>query len=315
MQLSDFGSFYVGGRRVHVEEKPPRTIWFTPDVSFEYDPNGMFHIEQAWVQFFLPEQRHSETPLVLVHGGGLSGVTWDTTPDGRHGWLQHFVSMGHPTYVVDNVERGRAGFNAVIGHEWDDKPLVRSEREAWGLFRIGKPDDYETRTTLPNCQFPVEALESMTMQSVPRWTSTTQAACDALEAALEEIVRRHGPANVICHSQGGGLTNTVALSRPELIKSVVAIEASGFPASPGAQARQIRWLSLLGDHMQSNATSKHLYDAAMSYHEKLCVLGADSAVVKTTDIDEPGNSHLMMMDKNNHRLAAYVHEWLTNKTL
>lgn len=299
---------------MHVQGEEARTIWFTPEVSFEYDPNGMFHIEQAWVQFFLPENAQSEAPLVLVHGGGLSGVTWDSTPDGRQGWLQHFVSMGHRTYVVDNVERGRAGFNAVIGHEWEDKPLVRSEREAWSLFRLGQPEDYETRTTLPNCQFPVEGLESLTMQSVPRWTSTTQAACDALEAALEEIVRRHGAANVICHSQGGGITNSVALKRPDLFKSVVAVEASGFPPDIDEQVRQIRWLSLLGDHMQINATSKHLHDAAMAFHEKLLAQGADSQVVQTTDIDEAGNTHLMMMDKNNHRLAAYVHEWLTDKT-
>ncbi len=314
MQLADFGSFHVGGKRVDVEGESTRTIWFTPDVSFDYDPNGAFHVEQAWVQFFLPLRTQSDAPLVLVHGGGLCGVTWDTTPDGRHGWLQHFVSMGHNTYVIDNVERGRAGFNAVVGHEWSDKPIIRSEREAWSLFRIGTPDDYDSRSPLPNCQFPHEAIATMTMQNVPRWTSTTSAACDALEAALESIVRRHGAANVVCHSQGGGIANTVASRRPELFNAVVAIEASGFPDTVTADAANIRWLSLLGDHMQINGTSVHLYEAAYAHHEKLRAVGAVSEVVETSDIDAPGNTHMMMMDKNNDRLAAFIHKWLTDET-
>jgi len=312
MDLADFGSYYVGGRRVEVTDENPRTIWFTPDVSFDYDPNGMFHVEQAWVQFFIPSTLTCEQPLLMVHGGGLTGVTWDSTPDGRHGWLQHFVSMGHATHVIDSVERGRAGFNAVIGHGWSDEPLVRSEREAWTLFRIGLAEDFEQKKPLPDCQFPVESLEAFTMQSVPRWTSTTAAACDALEAAIARIAASHGRVNVICHSQGGGLTNTVAARRPELFNAVVAIEASGFPTELPDAAAAIRWLSILGDHMDAGATSAFLRDGAREHHGRLDAIGAHNEVVLTPDFVGPGNTHLMMMDRNNHDIASFIHRWLTN---
>ena len=42
--------------------------------------------------------------------GGLTGACWETTPDGRPGWLHNFLSAGFAVYVLDNVERGRSGF-------------------------------------------------------------------------------------------------------------------------------------------------------------------------------------------------------------
>ena len=48
--------------------------------------------------------------VVFMHGGGLSGSMWETTPDGRPGWSRLFLEAGHPVYVIDGVERGRAGW-------------------------------------------------------------------------------------------------------------------------------------------------------------------------------------------------------------
>jgi hypothetical protein len=30
----------------------------------------------------------------MWHGGGLTGVTYETTPDGRDGWLNMFIRKG-----------------------------------------------------------------------------------------------------------------------------------------------------------------------------------------------------------------------------
>jgi len=46
----------------------------------------------------------------MWHGGGLTGVTYETTPDGREGWLNYFVKLGWDVYNSDAVERGRAGW-------------------------------------------------------------------------------------------------------------------------------------------------------------------------------------------------------------
>ncbi|MGF7161855.1 hypothetical protein FHS85_003496 [Rhodoligotrophos appendicifer] len=88
VNLVDFGSFYVGGRPLVVSGRQKQRISYSSGFKdVEYDPNGQFWAEQAYVQYFIPAERRFETPLLLVHGGGLTGACWETTPDGRPGWL------------------------------------------------------------------------------------------------------------------------------------------------------------------------------------------------------------------------------------
>ena len=47
-----------------------------------------------------------------------------------------FVRAGFATYVIDNVERGRAGFCSTPG-EWPGQPIQRTLQEAWTVFRFG----------------------------------------------------------------------------------------------------------------------------------------------------------------------------------
>src|SRR3546814_16783887 len=70
--IARFGSFYAGGRSLEIENRPVRTIAFTDTASMEYDPNGHYHIEQAYVQYFEPAEPRSEERRV-----GKEGVsTW-----------------------------------------------------------------------------------------------------------------------------------------------------------------------------------------------------------------------------------------------
>lgn len=57
-----------------------------------------------YVEYMLPYKK-SDIPVVLVHGAGLSGACYDTTPDGRIGWFEYFVRKNFPTYLVDQVGR------------------------------------------------------------------------------------------------------------------------------------------------------------------------------------------------------------------
>ena len=47
----------AGGRQVRIEGQPIARIQFTPTVDFDWDPNGLFHIEQAYAQWFVPADR------------------------------------------------------------------------------------------------------------------------------------------------------------------------------------------------------------------------------------------------------------------
>ena len=109
--LRGMGSFHVGGRIAEVSGRPVREIVRIPGgPPSKLDPNGQFMVEQMYVQYFLPRQRKGKLPLLMWHGGGLTGVTYETTPDGREGWLSYFIRKGWDTYISDAVERGRAGW-------------------------------------------------------------------------------------------------------------------------------------------------------------------------------------------------------------
>ena len=107
--LRDMGSFHIGGRLVEISGKPVREV----DIGGarqKLDPNGTYLVEQMYVQYLLPQKRKGKVPLLMWHGGGFTGVTYESTPDGREGWLSMFVRKGWDAYVSDAVERGRAGW-------------------------------------------------------------------------------------------------------------------------------------------------------------------------------------------------------------
>ena len=93
--LRDMGSFHVGGRVVEISGKPVKEIVFgAGGIPAKIDPNGLYQVEQMYVQYFLPQNRKGKYPLLMWHGGGLTGATYETTPDGREGWLNSVHSQG-----------------------------------------------------------------------------------------------------------------------------------------------------------------------------------------------------------------------------
>src|SRR5262249_48299987 len=102
LELADDGSFFIGGQMVHSEFPG------TPGVGG--GGPGSIMINQMYVQFRIPKTV-SAPPIVMVHGSGHTGATYETTPDGREGWATYFVRKGFPVYVVDHAGRGRSGFD------------------------------------------------------------------------------------------------------------------------------------------------------------------------------------------------------------
>ena len=66
--------------------------------------------DQMYVEERVPARLTHAYPIVMVHGGTMSGVNFTWTPDGREGWAQYFVRQGYAVYVVDQPGRGRSGY-------------------------------------------------------------------------------------------------------------------------------------------------------------------------------------------------------------
>src|SRR5581483_7035366 len=72
--LRDMGSFHVGGREVTISGKPVKEVTYTPGgVPAKVDPNGTYQVDQMYVQYFIPQNQRGHLPLLMWHGGGLTG--------------------------------------------------------------------------------------------------------------------------------------------------------------------------------------------------------------------------------------------------
>src|SRR5882762_8728656 len=176
MRVSDVGSMHVGGRPVTLSGLPTREIVFTPGAPpFRVDPNGDFEAEQMYVQWVKLVSPSGRYPILMIHGGGLSGVTWETKPDGNPGWQSSFLTAGYNVSVADAVERGRASWSR-YPEIFKGEPFFRTKKEAWELFRIGP--SYEVggkREAFEGQQFPIEAFDQFAKQGIPRWATNDAA--------------------------------------------------------------------------------------------------------------------------------------------
>lgn len=319
--VAEIGSFHVGGRQVTLSGLPTKEIVFTAGAQpLKVDPNGDFEVEQMYVQYvklFGPYAR-AKYPLLLWHGGGLSGVTWETKPDGRPGWQQFFLKAGHDVYVSDAVERGRA-FWARFPEIFKTEPFFRTKKEAWELFRIGPADSYATdpakrKAHVEGTQFPVEAFDQFAKQGVPRWATNDAATQNAYDALVQKVC----PCVIITHSQGGNFAFNAALKAADKVKAVIAVEPSGAPdpAKRNLSAlKSVPHLFVWGDYLDRQDFWKRITPNVDKYES---ALRAQGGIVERIDLPKAGmrgNSHMLMMDRNSDQVAQLVQDWMTKNGL
>lgn len=312
LALRGMGSFHVGGREVTITGQPVMEVARVPGGPLtKIDPNGVYLVEQMYAQYFLPKQKRGTLPLMLWHGGGLTGVTFETTPDGRDGWLNYFVRAGWDTYNADAVERGRAGF--APPQVFSGVPIFLTKADPYERFRIGGgagtfDNDPARRKVLPGNLFPTDAYENFTRQFVPRWLSTD----DAVAAGYLALVDKVCPCVLVVHSQGGLWAFRVAQQRPDKIKAIVAVEPAGFPQSGDAGAlKSIPVLAIYGDYFDVDKRWATIRENGLAYFAKVRSGGGAVTVIDLPKEGVRGNSHMVPMDKNSDVVAGIIQKWLS----
>jgi pimeloyl-ACP methyl ester carboxylesterase len=316
--VKEIGSFHIGGQEAVLDGLPTREIVFTPGAPpLKVDPNGEFETGQMYVQFVKLAQPKARFPLLMWHGGGLSGVTWETKPDGKPGWQQFFLAAGHDVYVSDAVERGRSGWSR-YPEIYKSEPFFRAKKEGWDLFRIGPADGWARnaaeRKAHEGAQFPVEAYDQFAKQGVPRW-STNDA---ATQAAYDVLVKRVCPCVVMVHSQGGAFGYQAALNNPDMVKALIVVEPSGSPApdkTDFAKVRSVPHLVVFGDNIDKQALWGRLIGNQQKYVEGLKAAGVSADWFDLPKMGLKGNSHMLMMDRNSDQIAGMINDWLVGKGL
>jgi pimeloyl-ACP methyl ester carboxylesterase len=312
--LRGMGSFHVGGRIAEVSGKPVREIQRAPGGPMsKLDPNGQFMVEQMYVQFFLPKNRKAKLPLLMWHGAGLTGATYESTPDGREGWVNMFIRKGWDTYVSDAVERGRSGFASP--DVWSDQPIFLNYQDPYERFRIGQGQgswnaDPAKRKPMPGTQFPVGAYDNYMKQSVPRWLSTNTAIIEAYIALVEKVC----PCVVLAHSQGGLFAFKVAEQRPDKIKAIVAVEsASAGTVANAPKLKDTPVLMIFGDYVDQHPRWAAYKKIDTEYGNAIKAAGGSVDWINLPDIGIKGNSHMLMQEKNNAEIAEVIQKWLVAK--
>ncbi|MGE8186626.1 hypothetical protein [Pseudomonas sp. NPDC086278] len=317
--IHEIGSFFVGGEVVSLSGMPKRARVSTLNgPAHPIEQNGEIVVGQMYVQYVKLAAPRGSCPLMLWHGGGMTGVNWETTPDGRPGWQMFFLRAGFDVYVSDAVERGRASW-APYPQIYDEVPYFRTAREAWEeTFRFGPAGSWNVdpvlRRPYSDLRFDAAHFESFMNQFVPRWATNnvrTQRAYDAL-------IARMGHSILLTHSQGGNFGMTAALHSPEQVKAVISLEPSGAPDPlqyDPMVLRGVPHLFVWGDYLDVNPFWVHSMPAAHRWAEALRAANVDVEWIVLPERGIHGNSHALMADNNSDAIAALVLEWLVRKGL
>jgi len=300
------GSFFVGGRDLKSED-----LSLLP----AYASGGTISIEQMYVRFQEPVAA-TRLPVVFIHGCCLTGKTWESTPDGRMGWDELFVRRGFPTYVVDQVSRGRSAANpsAVVkakagraAPETLPQVFGAAQEGAWAIFRFGP----EYPKVFPGMQFPLEAQAEFWKQMVPDWAFSLPTPNPTVPA-LSELARKLNGAVLISHSQSGIYPFQTATLNRSGIAGIVAVEPGACPAATGDMTpyKGLPILVLWGDYVPLSPRWAPRLKTCGDFIAAANLAGAKAEMVMLNDVGLPGASHMLMQDKHSIAIGNWLAGWI-----
>ena len=318
LTLEDEGVFFLNGKTI-TSSYPGASLVTGPSAP------GRITVNQMYVHYRIPARAAGSpqrAPVVMVHGSNHTGATYETTPDGREGWATYFARKGVPVYVVDHSGRGRSGFDPTPFNQVRDQAgaspaslptlLLATHERAWLNFRLGP----SYGVPFPGLQFPIESMAQYTMQLVPNAETSLAGiganSVDALAALLDRI----GASVVIVHSQSGVYGLDLVRKRPQLVRALVTVEGGcdGFTDKDAASFfTKVPVLSLWGDYSvgaKQTVNGDARRNGCLAAVNAIKAAGGRAALTLLPDLGIKGNSHMMMMDKNNLQVAEVVLKWL-----
>jgi len=307
LSIASQGSFFVGGRDVSSS-----TLSSVP----RHVPVGTITVDQMYVHYEIPADAGNRYPLTLIHGCCLTGKTWETTPDGRMGWDEYFLRKGYPVYVVDQAARGRSAFDpssinaAKTGKmKPGDLPLLFSagHEAAWSVFRFGPkyPDVF------PGMQFPLEAQDEFWKQMVPDWSEALPTPNPTVPD-LSLLAQRLNGTILISHSQSGIYPFQAATIDTQGIEGIVVLEPGECPDAHRDMRvfAKIPILVLFGDNIKGSPRWAPRLKQCRAFVHAANIAGINAELILLPEVGIPGNSHMMMQDKNNLQVADWMLDWI-----
>ena len=240
------------------------------------------------------------------------------------GWSEYFVRAGYPVYLVDQAGRGRSGFDAtaynaarlgtapaagqppvqVIGHEY-----------AWTWFRIGPSFGVPFADT----QFPVGAIDAFYRMWIPDLNAALPADNPSY-ADLAELAGKVGGAVLMGHSESFMFPERAALLDPAHVRGIISLESGYACAAPYTDAQRavlarIPILVVFADHhADAPEPFGSRWTTSMAqcrdFAEGVRKAGGDVTFLHLPELGIHGNTHMMMLDRNNLQVADLLRDWI-----
>lgn len=334
--LQSQGSFTVGGGTLQNAGEFSRSRFLAPDGQVAYG-------DHAYVFYQILADRRGPA-IVFQHGGAQTKRTWESTLDGREGFQNLFLRMGHPVYLLDQPRMGEAGLSlkaAGEGNPYAKNPLF-ADKTLHELCRIGVWPNRFANSQFPEGEAALDAFQRS-------WTPYSGELDDEVNAdALGALFERIGPSVLFTHSMGGTIGWRVT-TRTENVLAIVAYEPGGSPflfpegevpevskavyepVSAATKAVPLKdfekltkmpILLLYGDNIAekpSNEVGPDKWRSELDMAKKFVAAvnrhGGKAELIHLPDIGIRGNTHFLMSDLNNKEIAELVEKWLRDKKL
>lgn len=319
--IAEQGIFSAGGTVISSDG--------TFDVSNYYTSRegSTSHVDHANVFYQIPADA-TGLPMVFLHGYGQSRMGWMTTPDGREGWSDMFLKMGHSVWLIDQPRRGEAGQTFVAG-TISTEP---SDQTWYTQFRIGTYLN-DAFTYNEGSQFPQgeDVLDQFFRQMTPD-TGMDNAGGDqnidnevvaqAVAATIDEIYERTGQNSILVTHSQGGLPGWEVLRYTDHVAAIVAIEPGAAPtvdseAYNALLEQKIPVTFYYGDYIGEEfidvpaaAMWSMMAATADTFTEAYNAADGSSTVVHLPDEGITGNSHFMFQELNNDVIADHIENWI-----
>jgi pimeloyl-ACP methyl ester carboxylesterase len=307
LRIAKQGSLEAGGRTIDCTSNDGG------DPNSKRWPSGHVVVDNVYATYQYPADRRYPHPILFNSGGGHTARVYDTTPDGREGWLTLFLREGFAVYGVDRPNTGRSGtdicrINAVrLGRApASELPAINryAAESSWVTFRWGP----KFGEPFANTQFPIEAVDNYYPQTVSTYRDPeeTRKSVAAFSALIDKV-----PEQVIIQSwsSSGLLGYLTAIERVDRVRAILAVETSPtafdeIPAAGRLKLARIPILIVIGDRAQDRV------DASRKFQKEMAAIGGSVTVDVLPEAGIFGNGHTLILEKNNKQIMHRMIAWL-----
>jgi dienelactone hydrolase len=121
---------------------------------------------------------------------------------------------------------------------------------------------------------------------------------------------------LLVHSQSGTFGYEAALAHPDKVKALVIVEGTiRGNAETAAKLKNVPILVVYGDNVEKSKMFLGQRENNIKMAALAKAAGGSIEIVNLPDLGIRGNTHFMMMEKNNAQIADVINEWLVKRGL